>query len=241
MRRVHLLIIPILLAGCMSVGCQRSSDEMWNDTKTAGRHVGRGVGTIGGKQGTSQQVKDGSEFSDNDSSGKPKRVGHPDFIGLDDDQERLALQMGGAESIPSPTESPGEPGSSIPGIEAFKDPALDPELAPIFEHVHFDYNSSLVKGDENQKILQNIADYLKNHPRMYVFLEGHCDKRGPLAYNFALGANRANSVRNFLVHEGVPYEHLFTISYGKEKPLFEEDGEEFQRLNRRVQFKIYEK
>ena len=159
-----------------------------------------------------------------------------DFTPLDD--ESLGLQVGDAEAIPAPKDSPGEPGSAVPGIEAFKDPASDPELAPIFEHIHFDYNSSFVKGDENLRILQNIASYMKSHPRLYIFVEGHCDKRGSAAYNFALGANRANAIRTDLVQDGVSPDHVFTISYGKEKPLFEEEGEEFHRLNRRAQFKV---
>jgi peptidoglycan-associated lipoprotein len=82
---------------------------------------------------------------------------------------------------------------------------------------------------------------MKNHPRLYVFVEGHCDKRGSGSYNFALGANRANGVRTALIQEGVSPDRVFTVSYGKEKLLFEEDGEEFHRLNRRSQFKVYEK
>ena len=76
---------------------------------------------------------------------------------------------------------------------------------------------------------------------MYLFVEGHCDKRGPQAYNFALGANRANSVRALLVKEGVNADHIFTVSYGKERPLADGDGEEFFRVNRRGQFKVYER
>jgi peptidoglycan-associated lipoprotein len=232
MSRKQYFLIPLLLLA--SVGCSRSTDDVWNDTKTAGRHFGRGVNSIGGKQGNSQQVKDGSEFA------LGKEVQAPsDFVALED--EHLNLQIGDAETIPAPKDSPGEAGSVIPGIDAFKDPAQDPELAPIFEHLHFDYNSSLVKGDDNLRIMRSIASYMKNHPNLYVFVEGHCDKRGTAAYNFALGANRANGVRMGLIQEGISPDRLFTVSYGKERPLFEEDGEEFHRLNRRSQFKVYEK
>jgi peptidoglycan-associated lipoprotein len=237
MKQTHLILIPLFILGSVGVGCRRSPDDVWNDTKTAGRHVGRGVDSIGGKQGSSRQITNGVEFGDGGPIAFTKE--HKDFTPLDDDQ--MNLQIGDAEAIPAPAESPGEAGSTIPGVEAFKDPALDPELAPIFEHIHFDYNSSLVKGDENLRIVQNIANYMKSHPRLYVFAEGHCDKRGSGAYNFALGANRANAIRTALIQEGVSPDRVFTISYGKEKLLFEEDGEEFHRLNRRAQFKVYEK
>ena len=237
MKHISLILLPVLAASLIGSGCSRSPDDVWNDTKTAGRHVGRGVDTLGGKQGSSRQITNGVEFGD----GGPIAMVNDrrDFTPLDD--ESLGLQIGDAEAIPAPKDSPGEPGSAVPGIEAFKDPASDPELAPIFEHIHFDYNSSFVKGDDNLKILQNIASYMKNHPRLYIFVEGHCDRRGSAAYNFALGANRANAIRTSLVQDGVSPDHVFTISYGKEKPLFDEDGEEFHRLNRRAQFKVYEK
>jgi peptidoglycan-associated lipoprotein len=51
----------------------------------------------------------------------------------------------------------------------------------------------------------------------------------------------ANTVRTALIRVGASPDRLFTLSYGKERLLFDEDGEEFHRLNRRGQFKIYEK
>ncbi len=237
MKQLHLILIPLLTLGSVMIGCRRSADDVWNDTKTAGRHVSRGMDTLGGKQGTSRQINNGVAFGDGGPIAFTKD--HKDFTPLSDDQ--VDLQIGDAEAIPPPKESPGEAGSAIPGIEAFKDPALDPELAPIFEHVHFEYNSSLIKSDENIRILQNISTYMRNHPHLYLFVEGHCDKRGSGAYNFALGANRANAVRTALIQEGISPDRIFTISYGKEKLLFDEDGEEFHRLNRRAQFKVYER
>lgn len=232
--RIHQLA-TVLLVGAASIvlsGCHRSSDEVWNDTKTAGHHMSRGVGTLGGKHATSQQVTDPSQM------GLDKTQ---DFVAYSDEQDSTKMEAGGEEAIPQPKETPGEPGSSIPGIDGFKDPLQDPATASIFEHIHFAYNSSLIKGDENLRIIHSINDYLKSHPKCYVFIEGHCDKRGPAAYNFSLGANRSNSVRSLLIQEGANPDHLFTVSYGKEKLLFNEDSEEFQKLNRRAQFKIFEK
>jgi len=237
--KIDHLASTILLAitSLLTSACHRSTDEVWNDTKTAGRHVSRGVGTLGGKHGVSRQVSDPSQFGDSKANGSASQ----DFVAYADDKEALKLEMGDEELLPQPKETPGEPGSAIPGIDGFKDPLQDPALAAIFEHVHFAYNSSLIKGDDNVKTLNSIADYMKNHPNTYVFIEGHCDKRGPAAYNFSLGANRANSVRALLIQDGVNPDHLFTVSYGKEKLLFNEDSEEFQKLNRRAQFKVFEK
>ncbi len=232
MKQVQTILLSLLILGC--AGCTRSTDDVWNDTKTASRHMGRGVTSLGGKRGTSRQIAQQGEFDERQRlSRRPK-----DFIPLDDEEDLL---VGDAEAIPAPLESPGDEGSSVPGVDAFKDPALDPNIAGIFEHIHFPYNSSLIKGEDNLHTLQQIVSYLAKHPRMSVFIEGHCDKRGSAAYNFALGANRANTVRTALVREGASPDRLFTISYGKEHLLFDEDGEEFHLLNHRGQFKIYEK
>lgn len=228
-----LLVLAITLSAS---GCRRSTDEMWNDTKTAGRHVSRGVGTLGGKHGDSRQINDPSLFGQGDQAGNRQ-----DFLTYADDKDSLKLEMGNEVALPQPKETPGEPGSSIPGIEHFKDPLQDPALAAIFEHMHFAYNSSLIKGEENLRTAHAISEFMKQHPKYYLFIEGHCDKKGPAAYNFSLGANRSNAVRALLIQEGVNADHLFTVSYGKEKLLFTEDSDEFQKLNRRAQFKVFEK
>jgi peptidoglycan-associated lipoprotein len=82
---------------------------------------------------------------------------------------------------------------------------------------------------------------MKQHPQTYIFVEGHCDERGPAAYNLSLGSRRSNSVRNELVKQGVDLNHVFTISYGKERPVAVGNGEEFWLQNRRAQFNTFEK
>jgi peptidoglycan-associated lipoprotein len=230
------LLAPMMLvfaAITCTTSCQRSSDDVWNDTQSAGRHVARGVKTAFGYHGESRAVNSPDDFDSATASQQ-----HPaEFIGFDEE----TMRVGGQDSVQQAYETPGESGSSIPGIEAFSDPALDPELAEIFKHIHFDYNSSLVKGSENMAVVSQISDWLRSHPNVYVFVEGHCDSRGPAAYNFALGANRSNAVRNMMIKEGVAYDRIFTVSYGKERPIVEGDGEEIWHVNRRAQFKTYEK
>ena len=233
MKRLFARIALTISALTLSVSCQRSSDDVWNDTQSAGRHVARGVKTAFGYHGESREINDPNEFDAANGVG----AGQADYIGFEDE----SMRIGGPDMIMQARETPGEAGSSIPGIEAFRDPSLDPELAEIFKHVHFDYNSSLIKGDENLTAILQISDWLKTHPNVYVFIEGHCDNRGPAAYNLALGANRANAVRNMMIKEGVVYDRLFTISFGKERPLAEGDGEEIWKVNRRGQFKVYER
>ncbi len=232
---------PILLCVALAAilmampGCRRTSDDVWEDTKTAGRHVNRGARSLAGKQGDSRAVSSRDQFLPPDQqfySANQEFEPLPDYQG----SEEVAM----ADFVsPQPRETPGDPGSSIPGIASFQDPSTNPQLAGVFKTVHFEYNSNLVKGSENLDILSAIADYMRSYPNTYVFIEGHCDERGPEAFNLSLGSRRANAVRSQLISYGVDPDRLFTISYGKEQPLVLEHHEEAWAQNRRAEFKVY--
>ncbi len=72
--------------------------------------------------------------------------------------------------------------------------------------------------DEARTILRRQAQWLKDYGDVIAVIEGHADERGTREYNLALGARRANAVRDFLIAEGVEASRLDTISYGKERP-----------------------
>ncbi|GLH78765.1 peptidoglycan-associated lipoprotein [Bradyrhizobium sp. SSBR45G] len=67
--------------------------------------------------------------------------------------------------------------------------------------------------------LEKQAQWLQSYPRYSFTIEGHADERGTREYNIALGARRAQSVRNFLVSRGIDQGRMRTISYGKERPV----------------------
>lgn len=230
-------------------GCSRTSNDVWEDTKSAGRHLQRSVSALSGNHGNSRQVASRADFEGIDDGdcyyqdqdmydaqyGDISSYGAPaDFIPLQDQANQMR-----SSCYNSACEAPGEAGSSIPGIDAFRDPFTMPQLAGVFRTIYFDYDSSLIKGAQNLQTMHAIADYMRSHPNLYIFIEGHTDERGPQAYNLALGARRANTVRNLLINEGVNPDHLFTISYGKERPVVLERHEEGWARNRRAEFKVY--
>ncbi|QLH36443.1 MAG: OmpA family protein [Parachlamydiaceae bacterium] len=239
--RYFMLFNLLLLLAFSAAGCTRTGDDIWDDTKTAGRHMGRGLKSLGGKHGDSRMVYSPNDFYTEDGSyiTSSAPMGG-DFIPLQDQPNGDDLAM--ADSIsPQPRENPGDPGSSIPGIQAFHDPSTIPGLSKVFQNIRFDYNSNLIKGQQNMDILRNVADYMQRNPNTYVFIEGHTDERGAEAYNLALGSRRANAVRNALIADGVSPDNLFTISYGKERPAVRESHEEAWSQNRRAEFKIYQR
>jgi peptidoglycan-associated lipoprotein len=203
--------------------------------------MGRGVRTLGGKHGDSRQIQSRDEFYvDEDGNYVSNAPQGNDFIPLDDEPNSEELAM--ADSLtPQPRENPGDPGSSIPGIDAFRDPSTIPGLSGVFRNIYFEYNSNLIKGQDNLEIVKNVSDYMRRNGSTYIFVEGHCDERGPEAYNLALGARRANAVRNMLISEGVSPDNVFTISYGKERPLMLEHHDEAWSQNRRAEFKVYQR
>jgi len=216
-------------------GCRRSADDIWDDTRTAGRHMGRGLRSLGGKHGDSRQVFCREDFvASRDNEYCLEDFQAMEFEPLPDQDYTDQIDMLPQQQVAS------EKPKHVPGIEGFTDPKTDADLAQLFRHVRYPYNSSLIKGKENLEALHAIASYLKDHQNVFVFIEGHCDERGAEAYNLALGSRRSNAVRNFLVKEGVSPENVFTVSYGKERPLDLGHSEKAWEKNRRAEFKIYQ-
>jgi peptidoglycan-associated lipoprotein len=98
--------------------------------------------------------------------------------------------------------------------------------------VHFAYNEYGVQ-DTDKATLQKQATWLGRYPQVRVTVEGHADERGTREYNLALGARRANAVKEYLVSLGVSTARVDTISYGKERPICTDSNESCWAQNRR--------
>ncbi len=223
-------ILSLLLVLLTFTGCTRSSEDVWDDTKTASRHMKHGIKSLMGMNDGSRPIHRREDFLCKEDGSDEVAIADPDFISIPGE----VIPEGATAQI-----SPGDPGSAVPGIENFLDPKNMPELAGIFNNISFPYNSSLIKGTENMNTVRAIADYMKAHENSYVFVEGHCDERGAEAYNFALGSRRCNSVTEQLIKHGIDQQRLFTVSYGKERPVVPGHDEESWAVNRRAEFKVY--
>jgi peptidoglycan-associated lipoprotein len=105
------------------------------------------------------------------------------------------------------------------------------------QDVHFAFDSYDL-DEPSRGILRDNGNWLKDHPQAKVEVEGHCDDRGTVEFNLALGAKRANAAKEYLVALGVSGERLTTISYGEELPLCHEHTEECWQKNRRAHFVV---
>ena len=110
---------------------------------------------------------------------------------------------------------------------------LPPEEDGILKDVHFAYDSYDLDGAARDALTRNL-DWLRQNSRAKIELEGHCDSRGTIEYNLALGAKRSKAVKDYLVGQGIPAERVSTISYGKELPLCHEENETCWARNRRA-------
>jgi len=107
----------------------------------------------------------------------------------------------------------------------------------MFEDILFDYDRYDVKEGYRAE-LKAVSAWMTKNSSASISIEGHCDDRGTNEYNLALGDRRAKSVKDYLVSLGVPSSRIETISYGEEKPLCTEQGEECWAKNRRAHFVI---
>jgi peptidoglycan-associated lipoprotein len=113
---------------------------------------------------------------------------------------------------------------------------MEGEASPLAD-IHFEYDSAALT-DEGRATLEKHALWLQGHRDVKVTVEGHCDERGTVEYNLALGEQRARATRDYLVSLGVAAERLRVVSYGKERPLDAGGGEAAWARNRRAHFAV---
>lgn len=131
--------------------------------------------------------------------------------GTQDASARVTVNPRTASATPSPTD-----------MDLFSKNVKD---------VFFDYDKSSIRPNE-VPAAQRDASFLQQHPTIKVLVEGHCDDRGSDEYNIALGASRAESVKQSLLQQGISADRIKTISYGKEKPFCSQDNEPCWQQNR---------
>ena len=127
--------------------------------------------------------------------------------------------------------------ASRPGwIEAGEPSVRDETMysIPELKEVRFDYARDII-GPDARPILVGNARWLARHREARVQVAGHCDQRGTVEYNMALGQRRAAAVRQYYIHLGIAADRIATISYGKERPLCRQDDEDCWYRNRRAE------
>jgi peptidoglycan-associated lipoprotein len=105
------------------------------------------------------------------------------------------------------------------------------------ETIYFDFDRSELKSSA-RAVLAKKAEWLRKNPQFSLNIEGHCDERGTIEYNLALGERRANAAWKFLNALGVSGSRMTTISYGEESPADPSHNAAAWARNRRDEFKL---
>jgi len=103
--------------------------------------------------------------------------------------------------------------------------------------LYFAYDKSDINSEGRTKI-RSLAKLI-NENNLTVRVEGHCDERGTREYNLALGEQRAKTVAELLIINGVPSDKISTVSYGEEKPAASGSNERSWSQNRRALVKTF--
>ena len=159
-----------------------------------------------------------------------------------------------ATSAPAPAPRAAAPATAAPAPAA---PAPGPSAAPApataapttrpspkeftesaaLKDVFFEFDKYDIRPEDTKTLDANAA-WLKSNADNLVLIEGHCDERGTNEYNLALGERRAKAAMNYLVSQGVQANRITIISYGKERPVCNEQNESCWSKNRRAHFLV---
>ncbi|MFQ5676028.1 MAG: peptidoglycan-associated lipoprotein Pal [bacterium] len=112
---------------------------------------------------------------------------------------------------------------------------IQPPRPVILRTINFEFDRSSLTPEAKAILAENARQLLEN-PEINVRIEGHCDERGTVEYNLALGEKRAITTRDYLINFGISANRLTVISYGKERPLDPRHLPEAWDRNRRAEF-----
>jgi len=136
---------------------------------------------------------------------------------------------------PAPVESPAP--TPAPAPTPPETPPAPAVTSSDFQPVYFDLDSYTLREDGRAALDRN-AKLLRDNAALRITIEGHCDERGTVEYNQALGERRAQAARDYLVAAGIAVSRIEIVSYGKERPFDPGHDESAWQQNRRAHFGI---
>jgi peptidoglycan-associated lipoprotein len=125
--------------------------------------------------------------------------------------------------VPSPTPEPAPPPPQVGSGD--------------FQPAFFDFDSYALRDDARTALDRN-SKLMRDNASVAITIEGHCDERGTVEYNQALGERRAQAARDYLVAAGISASRMQVVSYGKERPFATGSDEASWQQNRRAHFVV---
>jgi peptidoglycan-associated lipoprotein len=130
----------------------------------------------------------------------------------------------------------GGEGATGSDIQGGAGSAVTEQSSPLAD-IQFELDSATLT-DQARATLEKHALWLQGRRDVRVTIEGHCDERGTIEYNLALGEQRARAAREYLASLGVAADRLRAVSFGKERPLDPGHDEAAWARNRRDHFAV---
>ena len=110
----------------------------------------------------------------------------------------------------------------------------------VIQDLQFDFDEWTITNTGSLK-LQKVLDYVKQKDRLCIFISGHTDSKGSLAYNLTLSEKRAKSVADFFISAGIDEDRLSWKGYGDTRPLVAANSASSEQRNRRVEITLRKK
>jgi peptidoglycan-associated lipoprotein len=156
----------------------------------------------------------------------------------------ISRQPRGGPTPGTQAEPPSTPVDAGPDVTAIPGEGADSELiggaegeqGPLAD-IYFALDQAAL-SEAARRTLESHAAWLQANRSLKVTIEGHCDERGTVDYNIALGERRAEAARDYLASLGVAAERVSTISFGKERPADPGHDEAAWARNRRCHFVV---
>jgi peptidoglycan-associated lipoprotein len=131
---------------------------------------------------------------------------------------KLGVVLVAALAMAACAKNPAEQNAALANASAAVPGSQQDFVVNVGDRVFFDSDSTELTPQSVQT-LEKQAQWLRAYPQYAFIIEGHADERGTREYNIALGARRAQAVRDYLTSRGVGAQRMRTISYGKERPV----------------------
>jgi len=208
-RKASLILVTTLL---FSTACASTSDDPNQKAKRGagvGAAAGAVVGAVIGNQGGNSRT--GAVVGAAVGAAVGGAIGH------DMDKQQAELQQ-------------------IPGVEVSR-PAENQIDVRLTSDILFDYNSSDLRP-ESRTTLRDLATNFRQYTNEEFDVEGHTDSTGSDDYNMTLSQKRADSVRGYLIDNGVAASQIFARGYGESRPKASNDTPDGRQLNRRVEIHV---
>jgi outer membrane protein OmpA-like peptidoglycan-associated protein len=199
----------LLIAVVLALGCATDPNRRAKQGAAAGAVAGAVVGAVVGNQSGNNRT--GAVVGAAAGAAIGGAIGHR----MDKQQQEL---------------------QQIPGVEVTR-PAENQIDVRVTSDILFDTDSAALRSASRatlQQVAQNVAQYADE----VVEVEGHTDSTGTADYNQGLSQRRADSVRNYLVDQGIPSSRVSARGYGESSPKASNDTPEGRQLNRRVEIHI---